>query len=364
MPLAPGEQPWLVVYGLLSWFYRMSVTLGIALFLATQFFFVGVLLAVWGIVLQLVVPALRGLANLREDPRVEMAKYRIVGTLGGLTVAIYLGVFVLPFPSWSTHEGVVWIPERSQLRAGEDGFVVRVTAEHDAELEAGETVIETVDPILHAQVRVLEAQLAEAKAVFDRDRKRNIADARIQHEEVARVRDELASAVGRAERGVIRAGEAGRFVMAQSDVEGRFVKRGDVLGYVARLAEPTVRTIVSQEEIADLRARLTSVEVRLVESPRNGLVAKIDHVVPTATNQLPSMALGAAGGGKVAVDARDTEGLTASEPFFMVDLSLPSDAPISGFGGRVRVRFDYQPEPIYWRAHRSLRRLFMGELGV
>jgi putative peptide zinc metalloprotease protein len=153
-------------------------------------------------------------------------------------------------------------------------------------------------------------------------------------------------------------------VLVERDVLGRFVRRGDILGYVARLADPTVRTIVAQDDITDLRGRLASVEVRLAESPREIIPARVEQVVPTATIRLPSRALGAAGGGAIAVDARDSEGLTAAEPFFMVDLELPSDAPISGFGGRVRVRFDYQPEPIFWRAHRSLRRLFMGELGV
>jgi putative peptide zinc metalloprotease protein len=137
-----------------------------------------------------------------------------------------------------------------------------------------------------------------------------------------------------------------------------------VLGYVAQLADPTIRTVVAQHQITSVRGRLQSIEVRLAESPGEILTAQIDHIVPTATNRLPSMALGAGGGGAISVDARDPDGVSTSEPFFMVDLALPSEAPISGFGGRVHVRFDYQSEPIFWRAKRGIRRLFMGELGV
>jgi putative peptide zinc metalloprotease protein len=364
IPLAPGERGWLIGYGVLSWVYRLSVTLGIALYLASQFFFVGVLLAVWGIVLQLVVPAVRGLAALKNDPRVEAAKLRVGGTLAGLGVAVVLAIFVVPFPAWSTFEGVVWIPERSQVRAGTDGFITRVVAKPDSAIRTGEILIETVDPELDARVRILEASLAEARAEYARERQQSVATARIQREEVERIRGDLATARRERARGLVRAGEAGRFVLVERDLEARFVRRGDLLGYVAQLANPIVRMIVAQDEIVGVRGRLESVEVRLAEDPGRVLEARLDQVVPTASRHLPSTALGAGGGGAVAVDARDPDGLTASEPFFMVDLALPPDAPITGFGGRVHVRFDYPSEPLSARASRSLRRLFMDELGV
>lgn len=364
MPLAAGEPGWLFAYGVLSWIYRLSITLGIALYLASQFFFVGVLLAVWGIVLQLVLPAIRGLSRLRIDPRVKMAKLRVAATLATLVVAGFVGIFIVPFPSWATFEGVVWIPEQSQVRAGTDGFVVRFVAERDSLVASGDVLIETVDPLLVARVRVLEASLDEARAVLVRDRQRSVAAAQIQAEEVGRLRGELEAAVVERERQLIRANQSGRFVVTERDLEQRFVRRGDVLGYVAQMSNPIVRTIVAQHEIMAVRERLVSVAIRLAEAPARVFEAEIDHIVPTARNRLPSMALGTLGGGGIAVDARDADGLTSLEPFFMVDVAVSNEAPISGFGGRVYVRFDYEPEPIFWRAKRSIRRLFMGELGV
>jgi len=364
MLLAPGERGWLISYGVLSWIYRLSITLGIALYLATQFFFVGVLLALWGLVLQLAIPALRGIENLRSDPRVQSAKVRVVVTLGAVVTGVLFLIFVVPFPSWSVHEGVVWIPERAQLRAGTDGFVTRFIAEPNSVISSGDVAIETIDPTLDARVRILEASLAEARAEYDRDRRESVTEAGIQDEEVDRIRGELDAAVAERDLGLVRANENGRFVLTERDLEDRFVHRGDVLGYVAQLGDPTIRTVVAQHQITSVRSRLESIEVRLAESPAEILTATIDHIVPTATNRLPSMALGAGGGGAIAVDARDPDGVATSEPFFMVDLALPSEAPISGFGGRVHVRFDYESEPIFWRVKRGIRRLFMGELGV
>jgi putative peptide zinc metalloprotease protein len=364
IPLAPGERGWLFGYGVLSWIYKISITLGIALYLASQFFFIGVLLALWGLILQLALPAFRGITNLRNDPRVRSAQVRVVGTLISLVVGVLFLIFVVPFPSWSIHEGVVWIPERAQLRAGTGGFVTRFAVAPNSMISPGDVAIETVDPLLDARVRVLEASLAEARAEYDRERRRSVADGRIQSEEVDRIRKELEAANIQRDRALIRANEHGRFVLVERDLEQRFVHRGDVLGYVAQLTDPTVRMVVAQHQITSVRSRLESIEVRLSESPGEVIPAQIDHIVPTATHRLPSMALGAGGGGAIAVDARDPDQLTMSEPHFMVDLALPREAPIHGFGGRVHIRFDYQSEPIFWRAKRRIRRLFMGELGV
>ncbi len=45
----PSERIWFAAYGLVSTLYRMFVTVAIALFIGTQFFFIGVVLALWAV---------------------------------------------------------------------------------------------------------------------------------------------------------------------------------------------------------------------------------------------------------------------------------------------------------------------------
>ena len=79
-------------------------------------------------------------------------------------------------------------------------------------------------------------------------------------------------------------------------------------------------------------------------------------------NELPSLALGSAAGGRLSVDLDDERGLTTAEPVFQLDLSLPANATVAGIGARVQIRFVHPPEPIAVRAIRGLRRLFLGKL--
>ncbi|MES2944036.1 MAG: peptidase M50, partial [Pseudomonadota bacterium] len=58
---SPSERRWLLSYTLISWCYRVFITLSIALFIAEEFFFFGVLLALWSIVSMIGLPVFKGM---------------------------------------------------------------------------------------------------------------------------------------------------------------------------------------------------------------------------------------------------------------------------------------------------------------
>ena len=76
------------------------------------------------------------------------------------------------------------------------------------------------------------------------------------------------------------------------------------------------------------------------------------------------MALGSQGGGEVAIDPFDKQGVKAIQKLFQFDLELPSSAGIINVGGRVYVRFDHGWEPLVYRWYRQLRRLFLARFYV
>jgi putative peptide zinc metalloprotease protein len=276
-----------------------------------------------------------------------------------VTAVLFLGV--LPLPSRTLSEGVVWLPERAELRAGSDGFVEQVRVEPGTRVEPGAALVETVDPEERTRVRVLEAHLREIQARHNVERQKDRVKAGLLEEDTQQAQVELARARARTAEATLRAATTGRLVLpGAADLPGRFVHRGDLLGYVADLHAPMVRAVVTQDDILRVRSHTCGVEVRLA----NGRVVtgRILREVPTVDPQLPSLALGSMGGGRIALDARDDEGLTAAEPVYQLDVALPSDAPVSGIGARVRLRFRHPPEPLARRALRGLRGLFLGKL--
>src|SRR5690606_33753474 len=118
-PAATASQAaWFLFYGLASTLYRIFITLVIALFIATRFFFVGVLLALWALVMMAVVPLVRALGRFRTQP--HWRERRFAAGAGAAAVALGLAAALawVPFPYRTHVEGVVWLPERASLRAG------------------------------------------------------------------------------------------------------------------------------------------------------------------------------------------------------------------------------------------------------
>jgi putative peptide zinc metalloprotease protein len=70
------------------------------------------------------------------------------------------------------------------------------------------------------------------------------------------------------------------------------------------------------------------------------------------------------GGGKIAIDPRDTLGVKAFQKIFLFDIELPDLNGFYNVGGRVYVRFDHGNEPLLWRWYRGLRQMFLRRFNV
>ena len=164
---------------------------------------------------------------------------------------------------------------------------------------------------------------------------------------------------------LIRSPAQGNFVLIDArNLPGRFVKKGELLGYIVAEHRPTIRAVVSQADIGLVRERVTAVEVRLTEQPAHSLKANIKRIVPAADLNLPAAALGTAGGGVVPVDPTDPDGLRALESLFQLDLSLPEEVKDPHIGGRVYVRFEHGRMPLAMQWYRSLRQLLLRKFYV
>src|SRR3546814_18986201 len=81
--------------------------------------------------------------------------------------------------------------------------------------------------------------------------------------------------------------------------------------------------------------------------------------VPGGTRELPSEALGLAGGGTIAVDPTDASGRKALNRIFLFDVSLPRSLENIPLRTRVHVRLQLAWEPIGGPTARRRRQLFL-----
>jgi putative peptide zinc metalloprotease protein len=362
----PGERFWFIFYSFASFIYRIFLYFAIVMFIAGKFFIIGILLAIWSVVGLAIIPAVKKLYYVMTDPAVREKRGRAMAVSWGVILGVLVLLFLLPFTSRTRTEGVVWAPEEALVRAGTDGFVARIMAVPDSQVKKGEVLVECRDPLLTANVRVLEARLRELE-VQHHDLLSQLDPVKdsIIKEEIDNIRGNLARAEERQTALTIRSSSDGLFVLPDAeDLPGRFLKQGDLIGYVLNQDRPTVRVVAPQSVIDLVRGRNRGVQIRLASQVDRIIPATIKREVPGAVERLPSTILGSVGGGAIATDPRDQEGLKTFENLFQLDLELNEPVEHLLIGGRAYVRFDHGYTPIGFQWYRSLRQLLLRRFNV
>ena len=354
------ERAWLLFFAIASFIYRISITFAIAIFIATQYFVIGVILALWAAVAGIALPIGAAVNYLAFSPRLRRFRARAVAASALLSAAVLGLVFLVPVPSWTNAQGVVWGTEQSVVRGAADGFVVRLVAVPGAGVQRGQPLIETIDPLLPPRIRTLEAHRDEFEARYYAERVDNLVRAQMTLESMKALDSELARVRERAWDLVVRSPSDGLFVVpAPGDLPGRYVRQGELIGYVIPQGKARVRVVVPQNAADLVRTRTERVTAKPAELLGETFGARIVREVPRAVDRVPSMALAPAGGGDIALDPSGGGPAPKTlQTHFEFDVELDAAPPL-GAGGRVYVRFDHTRETLAEQGWRVARQLFL-----
>lgn len=362
---SPSEKRWLVCYTIASWFYKILVTISIIIFVATEFFIFGVLLAIWSAFGLFVMPIWKAGKHILESPTLHRHRSRAIKLTVGAIALVLLFVSLVPIPLRTQAEGVVWLPDQALVRAGVNGYFQRWLVAPGTPVRRGMPLLQMNDPMLAAELEVARAKVAEMQARYGVEQFTNpveseVIRAQLEHETHALER--ISERYGRLT--VFSEIDGVLTVSNAQDMTGQYFKQGELLGYMLDRQKLIARVAILQENIGLVRKGLRQAQLRFADAVPNTYQVSVLREVPSGLEELPTAALGSHGGGHVPVDPNDSKGLKTLERVFYVDLSLPDEALPDAFGGRVFVRFDHLEEPLLSQWQRRLRQLFLSRFHV
>ena len=350
---------------MLSLVYRLGILWFIITLVTEQFFYLGVILAAWLIGMQILLPLLRGLNYLFTSPSLQRRRARAIlasAALCGLLVAL---VGFQPLPSYTVNQGVVWQPDEVRLRAAHDGFVEELMVASRQHVETGAPLLTLYDPFLRSEERIAEARVQELEARHRASRSDDHYRAALVEEELRVAESELEFIREKARAMSVDAFKRGELVLLDGDdLQGRFLRKGDLLGYIIDDEQPTVRMAVSQDHIGQLRQSVTGITLRFASEPGRDFHARILRQAPEATNRLPSEALATSGGGPFIATRNQQDQLETQEKVFLVDLEPDFQGYEVPLGTRAWVRVSHGSETLASQWYRRLRQVFLRQLNV
>ena len=358
-PLAPGERAWLIAYAPLAWAYRSALLLGLALLAAGWSAMLGLVLLGLALWLGLARPLMLAGRWIATAPEAAGRRLR-AGVAAALPlVAALLIAFVVPLPQRSHAPAVVWLPDDAVVRLAVAGVVEEILVADGQSVSAGAPMARLQNEPLRADLQRVQAQLqrqeVDRAGSFDHD----AARAATADENAARLRAEEVRLTTQVEQLIVRAAIDGQVMLRDTPRElGRWLEQGHTLARVLPPGAPIVRALIHNDDIELVRAAPGKVRVALATAAPTVLVAQPGRVQPQATSALPTAALGDSAGGTIALDPADARGMTAREPRFQLDLTLPAGVAVP-VGTRALVTFTHGSASLARLAARAWRGAFL-----
>ncbi len=355
-----GEAVGLSTFNIASTIYRLFVLTVIILFIAGQFFGIGLLLAVFAIVVWGIVPVGKFFKYLVSEPRLERVRPRaLTAALLPLTVVLIV-LAVVPFPQRFRAPGVVSANQTAEVIAGTDGTIAEIVTPPGEWVAAGQPLALVRNAELDLELARLRAEESEidARLLWVRDASpAYIEPVRMR---LKAVRDRIDLLERTRELTTVTAAMDGVWSAPGLDgLPGMWVSRGTALGEVVDTRSHYFSAIVSQSEAAELfGADLRRADIRLRGRAAVALSSERWHVVPVERERLPTASLGWMSGGEIEVAHDDEAGTQTVEPFFEVRLEIAPDDRVALRHLRSGVvRFTLDPQPLLAQWWRKLRQL-------
>lgn len=369
-----AEMLWLPVYGVASLGYWLLLMVSIVVFIGNQYLDVGMALAWLLFFTAVVVPSAKFIHFLLFDARLGHRRPRVLAVVTAYVVSGAALVALVPLPDRVRVPGVVQAEALRQVHAERGGFVVASYVESGARVRAGQAVLQLHDPSLGFELEAVRGQLLQMRDQERRALSLAPADLVALRKQIATTEEQYRA---------LGAQQAALRITAPIDgvwsaplppvAPGQWFARGTALGAVVDDGSWYFLGVLPQVASHALGGEVRRGEVRIGGQGHLNLLAHEIEIVPFEQGRLPSAALGITGGGQVAVDVRDPDGMTAAEPFFEVRARLaPGQAPRGDdepvprlLHGRMgEMRLTLQESPLFVQWERALRQFFQRSFRV
>jgi putative peptide zinc metalloprotease protein len=354
------EEFWLTGFGISSSIYRVFVFGSILLFVADRLLLIGLIMAAVCAVSWVVVPLTKFVRYLGSDPVLDRRRPRAIGITSAFAAALIALLQFIPFPHHFRAPGVLEARSWMQVVNESSGYFDKLLVKPGDMVKKGEPLAVFSNPELELQLVAARASKAEMEARLlqaMRLEAANLKPLRSMLESVekriARLESDLAALT-------VRARLDGIWVAPSlEEGVGRWLGKGTSLGLIIEPGAFDFVATVLQEDVDRLFANdLRGAEIRLHGQAEETARALNLRRIPAEKRNLPSPALGWAGGGDIPISKQDPNGQRAAEPFFEVRANVEAPEKIALKHGQAgKIRFELDPEPLLPRAVRRVRQL-------
>ena len=313
------------------------------------------------------VPIYKLIVYLASSPKLDRTRFRAVSIVVGFIVFLMVVLDFIPFPNRFRSPGVLQAKQHTVVVSEVSGIVEEILTANGSDVKPGQPLFRLSSKDLDLKIESAEAQLEETLAMQRRALRESTADLKALESRAEVTRKLLKRLYEYKDALIVTASHEGKWVSpALTDLMGSWLERGEPVGQVVDESAFYFSAIVSQNDASRLFSReISGSEIKFRGEAGETVDVLDQRVIPGEQRNLPSAAVGWAGGGEVAVDTSDRSGTKTTEPFFEVRATVQDSEGVHLLHGRSgKIRFDLPPEPLLRQWLRKLRQLLQNRYGI
>ena len=322
------EAFWLVVYGVLSFLYKLIVSISIGIFVADQFFLLGVIVILLSIFMWIIKPTWKFLTYLFSNQKLRTKRFRVFMISSIFFLFFFILLFYIPFYNSIKAQGIVKAKSFENIYSPTESYINKIEVKNNTYVEKGDVLVSLSNKTLDFDIDTLNAQLLETNAMILQAIEENIANLKPLYNRLESLKEKLQILKEKKESLKILATIDGVwFDNKLQDKKYSLVKQRELLGKIIVPDSYQFIGVVTQDKASDLF--LLEKDDIYANIKLYG-IAHLDfdvfnvNIIPYEKNYLPSAVLGFAAGGDIAVDRSDESGLKSLESFFEIKVDINS----------------------------------------
>jgi putative peptide zinc metalloprotease protein len=322
-----SEAFWLFAYGFGSFFYRLLVAFLIAVFVADQWFFIGVLVVILSLYMWILKPVYQFFVYMFTSYKLRRNRLRNMTISLAFFSIIFILVAVIPFSYSIKANGIVLSQNYNGVYLRSQGYLEQIVVKDGDYVKKGQVLAIFSNKEIQIEIEKIEASIKEANAHLTKARSNIQADMVAVNKHITLLKDKLLFLKEKQKNLTIVSNSDGFFIYENfKNREKTWFSQGRKLGVIIPNDEVYFQAVVLQEDTYHLfRSNRLDGSIKL-----HGIVDKTISttqisVIPYEKSELPSAALGWLGGGDIATSDQDSSGTKAKESFFEVRADIKRD---------------------------------------
>ena len=310
---------WLNSYAILSYIYRLLVSLTIMLFVADQIFILGVIVGLMSLYLWILKPLYTLFTYLSTSAELNRNRYSAVLLSSFAFLSLLFAFIFVPVSNSIRASGVLYANGFSSVYTPNEGYLVEAYVKDGQYLKSGDLIAKLVSPEMKIEKKSLIVELEKTEALALKAQQ-EISDLKPLKKRIELINDKLKKLQEKEKKLTIYAEVHGIWVSSKQQIfKKSFITQGAYLGDIIPQNGFRFIAVVSQEKAYDLfqREHFDST-LKLMGLENNTFNISNLRLIPYKQNILPSAVLGWLGGGDIKVSQEDKSGKKSVEAFFEI----------------------------------------------